>query len=217
MNRRRVESTAPSSFAGHEPAERSQRNRVERAVDAFQTGIDRESSFRILYESYYRPLQRFFARKGLSPEESLDLTQETFFGIYKGLRTYRPEGRFDGWLYRLATTTYLKKLRAAATVKRSGEEVPYEQVQGSRAVGTTGGQLEGVLDEERRRAIRAAVRELPEQMRRCLILRIYHDLAYREIATIMRLKIDTVKAHLFQARKKLREKLSDLDLEEPDS
>jgi DNA-directed RNA polymerase specialized sigma24 family protein len=46
-------------------------------------------------------------------------------------------------------------------------------------------------------------------MRRCLALRVEQDLKYREIASVMRLSIDTVKAHLFQARQRLKETLGD--------
>ena len=49
---------------------------------------------------------------------------------------------------------------------------------------TPGRQLGGVLAKERRKALRAAVEELPEQMRDCLTLRLFHDLAYREIAVV---------------------------------
>ena len=69
-------------------------------------------------------------------------------------------------------------------------------------------QLSEVLEDERQHAMREAIRELPDQMRRCLTLRVYQDLSYREIATVMKLKIDTVKAHLFQARARLKKNLS---------
>ena len=69
-------------------------------------------------------------------------------------------------------------------------------------------QLDSVLGHEQRRAMRDAVRRLPEQMQRCLTLRLYHELKYKEIASVMNLKIDTVKAHLFQARKRLEVDLS---------
>ncbi|HUP43451.1 MAG TPA: sigma factor-like helix-turn-helix DNA-binding protein, partial [Thermoanaerobaculia bacterium] len=63
---------------------------------------------------------------------------------------------------------------------------------------------------------RSAVAELPDQMRDCLTLRLYHDLAYREIAVIKKLSIETVKAHLFRARKKLEERLGDFALGDDD-
>ncbi len=186
---------------------------VEQAVRRFQEGKDRPGAFRFLYETYFRAIERFFARKGLPPEDCLDLTQETFLGIYKGLDGYEHRERFAGWLYRVATTIYLKRLRASATAKRAAVEVSRDGMENPEAtLAIPGRQLDGLLDEERTRALRAAVAELPEQMRDCLTLRLYHQLSYNEIATVKRISIETVKAHLFRARKKLQEKLADFAL-----
>jgi RNA polymerase sigma-70 factor, ECF subfamily len=182
---------------------------VERAILRFQDGSDRQGAFRLLYETYFRAIERFFARKGLPPEDCLDLTQETFLGIYKGLDGYEDRQRFTGWLYRVAMTTYLKRRRAAATAKRAAMEVSrdgMENPEGSLAV--PGRQLDSLLDEERWRALRAAVAELPDQMRDCLTLRLYHQLSYNEIAMAKKISIETVKAHLFRGRKKLQESLA---------
>ena len=46
-------------------------------------------------------------------------------------------------------------------------------------------------------------------MRKCLILRVYHEMKYREIGTVLRLSPETVKVHLFQARRRLQEELGD--------
>ena len=187
---------------------------IARAVRRFQEGRDgeREAAFRLLYETYFQPLRRFFARKGLSPDDCLDLTQETFLGIYRGLEAYEHRERFAAWLYRVATTTFLKWRRHGAAAKRAGHEVSRDDLDHPEAVGVTPGrQLSGLLSEERRAALRSAVAELPDQMRDCLTLRLYHDLAYREIAVIKKLSIETVKAHLFRARKKLEERLGAFD------
>jgi RNA polymerase sigma-70 factor (ECF subfamily) len=186
---------------------------VEQAVRRFQKGEDRPGAFRFLYETYFRAIERFFARKGLPPEDCLDLTQETFLGIYKGLDGYEHRERFAGWLYRAATTTYLKWRRTAATAKRAMVEVSRDGMEHPEAtLAIPGRQLDGLLDEERWRALRAAVAELPEQMRDCMTLRLYHQLSYSEIATVKKISIETVKAHLFRARKKLEEKLIDFAL-----
>jgi RNA polymerase sigma-70 factor, ECF subfamily len=188
-------------------------DRVERAIRRFQEGADRQGAFRILYETYFRAIERFFARKGFSPEDCLDLTQETFLGIYKGLDGYEHRQRFSAWLYRAATTTWLKRLRAAATVKRAAVEVSKDAMENpDTLLAVPGRQLDGLLDEERWRALREAVAELPEQMRDCLTLRLYHQLSYSEIATVKKISIETVKAHLFRARKKLQERLADFAL-----
>ncbi len=202
----------PTGSEGDEGGE--SREAITRAIEAMQAGKDPEASFRVLFERYFHPLQRFFSRKGFGPDDGLDLTQETLLGIYKGVREFRHEARFETWLFRVATTTYLKRLRTGSAAKRSGVETSLDEMPAAHEPpAPANDQLEGVLDDERRQAMRAAIEELPEKMRQCLILRIYHERSYREIATVMNLKINTVKAHLFQAKDKLRDKLKDHSLE----
>jgi RNA polymerase sigma-70 factor, ECF subfamily len=186
---------------------------VERAILRFQDGSDRQGAFRFLYETYFRAIERFFARKGLPPEDCLDLTQETFLGIYKGLDGYEHRQQFAAWLYRVAMTTYLKRRRAATTAKRAAVEVSRDGMENpEESLAVPGRQLDGLLDQERLGALRTAVAELPDQMRECLTLRLYHQLSYSEIAVAKKISIETVKAHLFRARKKLQEKLADFAL-----
>src|SRR5262245_6611462 len=212
-----AEQVAGSSAAAdaREPTEgsRGDPDLVERAIRQFQAGRDRQEAFRFLYETYFRAVERFFARKGLPPEDCLDLTQETFLGIYRGLDGYEHRQRFSAWLYRAATTTFLKRLRTAATAKRSAVEVSRDGMEHPEAsLAVPGRQLDGLLAEERCRTLRQAVAELPEQMRDCLTLRLYHQLSYSEIAMIKKISVETVKAHLFRARHKLQERLADLAL-----
>ena len=217
-----TEQTNGSTEGGRTEVER-RRAAVEAAVAAIQDGEAFEANFRIVFESYYRPLQRFFAKKGFAAEDAQDLTQETLLGIYRGVRRFRHEARFETWLYRVATTTYLKRLRSGSTAKRSGIETSYDEgAVEAPTIAAPERQLDTVLDEEKREAMREAIEELPEKMRKCLTLRVYQDLSYREIAVVMKLKVNTVKAHLFQAREKLRGKLgafsvevSELEVSEP--
>src|SRR5206468_721278 len=58
------------------------------------------------------------------------------------------------------------------------------------------GPLDLVLTEEREERLYRAMADLPPQMRRCVMLRVVGDLKYREIAVILRVSVDTVKAHL---------------------
>lgn len=201
---------APEAGLPRSPGGEDPEGPVGDAVRRFQQGIDRDGAFRFLYETYFPAVQRFFARKGLAAEDCLDLTQETFLGIYKGLDAYEHRQRFAAWLYRVATTTYLKRRRQETTGKRSAVEVSRDAMENPEpTLATPSRQLKGLLDQERRKTLATAVRELPEQMRDCLTLRLYHQLAYREIAVIKKLSIQTVKAHLFRARKKLKEELAD--------
>ena len=213
----RAQLSSEADVSVEEVSASTPRGEIASAVASFQSGDDRDGNFRILYETFFPRLQRYFARKGFTPQECQDLTQDTMLGIYKGLDGYRSDSRFETWVYRVATSTSLKRFRAASTAKRAGREVPHDETIATEpAFETPAGQLEEVLTDERRREMRDAIQRLPEQMRKCLTLRLYHGLMYREIADVMKLKIDTVKAHLYKARNRLKEELRPYSLEDLD-
>ncbi len=175
---------------------------VQKIVEELQAGISVEENFRLLCDLFHRPLYHFFSKRGFPAQDCLDLTQETFLGIYRGIGTFRRDARFETWLFKIATNSFRKRLRWGTADKRTGEEVPLEaDPSGGTATG------EGMFQRERARLLRDAIERLPEQMRKCLILRVYHELKYREIGTVLRLSPETVKAHLFQARRRLQEEL----------
>lgn len=185
---------------------------VERAVAAFQAGARREESFRFLFESHHRRVERFFARRTRSVEECLDLTQETFLRVYKGLEGFRGDAPFGAWLYRIAWNVYgqlVVRKRSGEPARASDLDVEIEADAGIHDLGGASRlavEPEGygaVLDGERRRLLREAIGKLPEQRRKCIVLWAYHGLTYEQIAAVMKLAVGTVKAHLAQAREQL--------------
>lgn len=183
-------------------------------LEELQAGISVEENFRLLCEAFHRPLFHFFSKRGFSPQDCLDLTQETFLGIYRGIGTFRRESRFETWLFTVATNAFRKRLRSGVAVKRSGQEVSLEGGDDDRgledlAVAPDPAPGEELVQRERARLLRGAIERLPAQMRRCLVLRVYHEMRVREIATVLRLSPETVKVHLFQARKRLQAELGD--------
>ncbi|GGA33443.1 RNA polymerase sigma factor [Okeania sp. KiyG1] len=69
---------------------------------------------------------------------------------------------------------------------------------------------EQVLEKnERSVVIRRAIASLPERMRETFILHFYEELSYQEIVERQGISIDCVYKRISQARKKLKEKLSD--------
>jgi RNA polymerase sigma-70 factor, ECF subfamily len=180
---------------------------VLRIIERLQAGPSREEDFRQLFDLYYSRLHHFFARRGFPPQECLDLTQETFIGIYRGIGSFRRDARFETWLFKIATNAYRKRLRWGVAEKRDAVEVPLDSGEEGHEPAGPASEEESMLRAERARLLRDAVEKLPEQMRRCLMLRVYQEMRYREIATLLRLSPETVKAHLFQARRRLREEL----------
>ncbi len=168
--------------------------------------------FEQLFERYSRPVSYFFARRGFSRDECLDLTQETFLGVCRGIKRFRGGTNFEKWLYTIAINVWRNEIRYRLTEKRSADEVSLDALLDTpREIkdSTQGDPLEAVLAGERHDLLHEAIRELPNQMRQCLILRIDQQLKYEEIAIVMRISINTVKSQLFQAREKLRARFAE--------
>lgn len=191
---------------------------VQKIIEELQAGISFEENFRLLCDLYHRPLYHFFAKRGFPPQDCLDLTQETFLGIYRGIGSFRRDARFETWLFKVATNAFRQRLRRGTADKRTGQEVPLEAESDDDrshlrleervpAGGPAPG--EGIFQKERARLLRQAIERLPAQMRKCLILRVYHEMKYREIGTVLRLSPETVKVHLFQARRRLQAELGE--------
>jgi RNA polymerase sigma-70 factor (ECF subfamily) len=187
---------------------------VAAAIHAFQEGDNRHESFSVLVEIYYRPVLRFLARWIPLDQDRLDVAQETFLRAFRGLKRFRGESQFDTWLFQIAHHTYLRWLRRHRTsqptlARRRGRDVEEEDCEAATSDGSpiVGEQFDALLRKERSQKLHEAMESLPAQMRRCVELRVHHDLRYREIAAVLQLSVETVKVHLFQARKRLKERL----------
>ncbi len=186
---------------------------IKRAVAEFRGGVDVEPNFRRIFDFYYRPVNAFFRRRTFSPEEADELTQETFLRVYNKIEQFRGEAPFEAWLWQIAANLFRKSVARRHTQKRAGETVSLEGDDENSSPDVylqdknVASPLDGILEAEERREMRTAIEDLPEQMRKCIKLRVFQDLSYKEIAVVMRLSPQTVKTHLFQARRHLRERL----------
>ncbi len=183
-----------------------------RLVASFQDGSDRERSFELLVERYYRQVRGFFGNRTFSAEDGEDLTQNVFRNVYLGLDRFRAEARFRTWLFQIVHNTYRTWLRGQTAVEEHGNEIAAPATplafEDHRPVGVVQETpLVATLERERLELLRAAIDELPRKMQECIRLRVYHDCSYKEIAAFMELSIETVKAHLFKARGKLKTRL----------
>ncbi|HBL26331.1 MAG TPA: hypothetical protein DD490_05795 [Acidobacteria bacterium] len=188
-----------------------------RAVLDFQRGGDREKSFEVLFHRFRPRIERFLASRVFSVEERLDLTQAIFLRIYRGLEGFRGDGSLEGWVLQIACNVYRKWRDHQPGGRQAVPEVPFEDTDGAPepAAGlepspsATRSPLDGIVQRERMAALREAIGALAPKQRLCMELRVYQERSVQEIATVLRISPETVKAHLFQARHRLREKLHD--------
>ena len=197
---------------------RSGPEEVDRAVLDFQRGTDREKSFELLFRRFRPRIERFLASRVFSPEERLDLTQVTFLRIYQGLEGYRGEGSLEGWVLQIACNVYRKWRDRQPGGRHAVPEIPFDDSSGApepspaaqfSSPSTAASPLDHIVRQERLEGLRAAIGELAPKQRLCVELRVYQERSVQEIAAVLRISPETVKAHLFQARQRLWDKLHD--------
>lgn len=138
------------------------------------------------------------------PEDAADVVQETFLRAYVNLPRLRGLA-VRGWLFRVA-------VNAARDVQRRAVRrptAPLEDAQGNiidlpdPALGPDA----TAEARERSAVLREALLALPEDFRQAVVLRDVNDLAYEEIAAVLRVPLGTVKSRISRARALLAEGL----------
>jgi RNA polymerase sigma-70 factor, ECF subfamily len=190
---------------------------TEELIREIKHELSVEVNFRQLFERCYSKIYGFFHRKEFMSEDCLDLAHDTFLAVYKGLKRFRQESPSENWLFSIAENIWRSALEHRSEKKRYApfrsldEEVAMGDDEPSplaeRMAGTVADQLDHMIEKEKREKLHEAIQQLPEQMRRCVELRVLHDFRYSQIAMLMNISINTVKAHLNQARKELGELL----------
>ena len=115
------------------------------------------------------------------------------------------------WLYRIAVTQSLLYRRGMGR-KRKLVERYADRVRPTEADG--GDALEWLLNDERRKMVRTALKKLPPRDAEILLLKYVEDSSYQEIATRLDISHSAVETRLHRARAKLRAALVELQVVE---
>ena len=169
----------------------------EELVKRFREQAD-EAAFTELVERHQRDVNRLAYRIAGNHEDAHDLAQEAFVRVYRGIAKFRGEAAFKTWLYRIVVNLSLNHLRKS---KREREgRVNVEDV----ALPVAARALTDVLSAEARERIQGAIGRLPEKQKKTLILKVFHELKYVEIARVMSCSVGTAKANFFHAVQSLK-------------
>lgn len=187
---------------------------IERAVSELQAGIRVEVNSRLIFERFYPWVRRFFARLGYTAQDSEDLAQETLSQVFHRIGSFRNDGSFKSWLFASAANLHRNEHRRRRRVKRDAPEVSLDDTDESGAplrhpLAPGSSPAQTAYQVERTQALARAMKGLPPQMRQVISLRVDRDLKYREIAAVLQISVETVKAHLFQARQRIRTELGE--------
>ncbi len=194
------------------PPNQKREEEAQKILAALREGsLSLDLAFDRLFRSHYAAVRWLFRQWLTSPEDREELTQETFLRIYLSIEAFRGDCSFSTYLFKLAKNVFLGHRRSKLAEKRSGIEV---SLTGSPETGEEPSteplppvppeQEDAVLRTEQEKKLLEVVGQMPDQRRKCLILKYYQDRSVQEIAALLHLAEGTVKAHLHQGREQLR-------------
>jgi RNA polymerase sigma-70 factor (ECF subfamily) len=137
-----------------------------------------------------------------NPDEAADAAQDAFVRAWTGLPEFRGESRFRTWLYRIVVNLCINR---SPRLRKDLDALTYDEFPELPSPETVTTRIE---QRELRQTIHQEVDRLPAQYRLLLSLRYQHELAYEEIASLLKLPLGTVKTGLYRAKERLRESLA---------
>jgi RNA polymerase sigma-70 factor (ECF subfamily) len=170
-------------------------------------------AFEVLINRHQRSVLNFIFRFLGNRTDAEDLTQEVFLRVWKAAGTYKPDAKFTTWLYRIATNLCINRQHAIRIRRLFVQSHIQEQIQNSKdssIIGESAGILspeERLIDSEQSVRLLNALNELPTSQRVAIVLRIYDEMSYQEIAQIMDRSVSSVDSLLIRAKKNLHRKL----------
>ncbi len=171
-----------------------------------------KKAFDILVRKYQHKLVKLISRYVYDPSEVMDVVQETFLKAYRAIPNFRGDSAFYTWLYRIGVNTAKNYLiaqgRKPPNVDIDAEEAEqYEGESDLKEYATPEGML---LRAEIEKTVSDTIENLPDDLRKAIVLRELEGLSYEEIAEVMKCPVGTVRSRIFRAREAINEKLKPL-------
>src|SRR5215469_2116722 len=174
---------------------------------AIRDSISDPERFAVLVRRHAPAIQRYVARR-IGAEAAEDVVAETFLVAFRQRAGYADDGRDClPWLYGIATRLVHRHWRSEASqlrlLARTGTDPvtePFtERVDAAVSADSAKARLAGALA------------RLPASQRDALLLLVWAELSYDQIAAATGVPIGTIQSRISRARHRLRKQLADLD------
>ncbi len=133
--------------------------------------------------------------------DAQEVTQDVFMKIYHNLKDFRFASTFKTWAYRITVNMAISHYRKRAKEKQS--RVYNEYILESTPSDSSAD--EKALQGDREVQLNALLSALTPEHRTCLVLREIEGLNYQQMATVLKIPINTVRSRLKRARQSLWE------------
>jgi RNA polymerase sigma-70 factor (ECF subfamily) len=135
-------------------------------------------------------------------QDAEDLTQEVFVRVFRSLSSFQP-GTFEGWLHRITTNLFLDQARRKQRIRFDALPEDFSDRLPGLLPTPDAEYVRDLFDAD----IEAALNELSPEYRAAVVLCDVEGLSYEEIASVLEVKIGTVRSRIHRGRSMLRKAL----------
>ena len=136
--------------------------------------------------------------------EAEDVAQEVFVLVYRKIDTFRHDSDFSTWLFRMTRNRAIDRLRKA---RMRHHHVGDEELRSMPSRETSSDPEMAAAADERRTAVLQHVQRLPDLQRTVVYLFYWIGSGVADIAELLDMNVQTVKSHLYRARRRLAKEL----------
>lgn len=163
---------------------------IQRIADGDQDALH------TLYESVAKNVYGFALSITKNTHDAEDVLQETILAVYHKAADYQAKGKPMAWIFTIARNFALMKFR---------EQDKADSLEDSQILNSAG--FSNIERAEQRLTLQAVLQVLDDQEQQIVILHAVNGMKNREIATILKLPLNTVLSKYHRAIKKLRKRL----------
>lgn len=157
------------------------------------------NAFALLISKYQQKVKNLGISFFRNTTDTEDFVQDVFIKAYTNINSFRGESQFSTWLMRIAYNTAINSVKRAKEYLPILDEVEIEDFD----LNPEENQIKAITIE----SVRESMKGLPAKFAICLDLYFFYDLSYADIGEMLDLPLNTVKSHIFRAKKLLKEKL----------
>jgi RNA polymerase sigma-70 factor, ECF subfamily len=152
-------------------------------------------AFEDLVGAMERPLLYYAAKLLGSEERAVDVLQDVWIRVFRGIRRLKDAGSLRPWLYRITYGISVDRIRRDTSRERA-EDAHVEQLEETAAPS---------FDHEDAARVHQALDELDLRHREVLVLHFIEDFSVAEIAAVVGCPEGTVKSRIYHAKKAMRD------------
>lgn len=166
-----------------------------------------------LYEQYWEKLYRLAYAITKNKEDSMDIVQDSFISAFAHINNLRNINAFDAWIFQIVRNNAKKHLNMRKNmVDLHDDENEKEDYLNNMPDADEAIMPESVLDNQvKRELVMQTINELSDEQRACILLFYYDGISIKDIASIQECSEGTVKSRLNYARKKIRDRIEEIE------